>query len=101
MRVLDCSAPARPQLEGLLSPEALARLESFAEAVNKAALHEPDLGRWAAFIEQAHLEEAVIDHQQLETWLADEGFPKDQRARLIGEYESGRRLLRAYDEGRR
>jgi hypothetical protein len=101
VRILDCSAPAHPSLEEMLSPEALARLKSFSAAANKGMLHEPDMRRWASFIEQTHRDDDVVDSGLLEGWLADEGFPKKQRSQLVREYESGRRLLSAYDEERR
>ena len=101
VRVLDCSAPIRPSLEEMLSPEALSRLESFTAVANKADLHELDMRRWAGFIGRTHLDGDDIDPELLDAWLSDEGFPEEQGSRLVREYESGRRLLGAYDEERR
>ncbi len=101
VRVLDCSAPIRPSLDEMLSPEALSRLESFTAVANQANLHELDIRRWAGFIVQTHSDAVDVDPEMLNAWLSDEGFPEDQRARLVREYESGRRLLAAYDDERR
>ena len=56
--------------------------------------------RWASFIKQAHLDDAVIEPEMLGAWLAEEGFQGEQCALLVREYQSGRRLLSAYDEER-
>jgi hypothetical protein len=101
VRILVYRVPVGPALEDSLSPEALARLDSFAAAANKGILHPLDLERWASFIKQAHLDDALIDPGLLAAWLAEEGFQEEQRVLLIREYESGRRLLSAYDEERR
>jgi hypothetical protein len=100
VRILDWSAPVRPSLEDMLSPESLSRLESFSAVANKNDLHELDMRRWAAFIGQTHIDDVWVDPELLEAWLADEGFEEDQRSQLVREYESGRRLLGAYDEER-
>jgi hypothetical protein len=100
VRVLDYRVHFGPALEDSLSPDALARLRSFSETSNKAIQHALDLKRWAEFIKQAHIDDTVIDSAMLATWLADEGFTADERDVLVHEYESGRSLLRAYDEER-
>jgi hypothetical protein len=100
VRVLVCSVPVRPSFEDTLSLESLARLKYFSKVANKGILHELDLRIWAAFIGQTHLDDVVLDLDQLDTWLADEGFEESPRSHLLREYESGRRLLRAYDEER-
>ena len=64
-------------------------------------LHELDLRRWAGFIGQTHLDDTVVDPDLLDAWLADEGFQASQREALIREFDSGRRLLNAYDDERR
>jgi hypothetical protein len=101
VRILECSAPVRPSLEDMLSPEALLRLKSFSALANKGLLHELDMRRWAGFIGQTHLDDVVVAPELLDAWLTDEGFPEEQRSTLVCEYESGRRLLSAYDEERR
>jgi hypothetical protein len=101
VRVLDRSVSAQPSLEDVLSTEAMARLRAFAAAANKEVLHELDLRRWAGFIGQTHLDDTVVDPDLLDAWLADEGFQTNQREMLIREFESGRRLLNAYDDERR
>jgi hypothetical protein len=100
VRVLVYRVHVGPALEDSLSADALARLRAFSETPNKAILHTLDLARWAEFIKQAHIDDAVIDSGTLAAWLTDEGFAADQRDVLIHEYESGRSLLRAYDEER-
>jgi len=101
VRVLDRSVSAQPSLEEVLSTEAMARLRAFAAAANKNTLHELDLRRWAGFIGQTHLDDTVVDPDLLDAWLADEGFQANQREALIREFNSGRRLLNAYDDERR
>jgi hypothetical protein len=100
VRILEYSVPVRPSLEDLLSPESLSRLKSFSAVANKGILHELDMRRWAGFIGQTHIDDVVVALDQLDAWLADEGFEEAQRAHLVREYESGRRLLSAYDEER-
>ncbi|MGP0064032.1 MAG: hypothetical protein ACLQGP_10605 [Isosphaeraceae bacterium] len=85
----------------VLSTEAIARLRAFAAAANKNVLHELDLQRWAGFIGQTHLDGTVVDPDLLDAWLADEGFEANRRETLIREFDSGRRLLSAYDDERR
>ncbi len=99
LRILVYLVHVGPALEDALSSEALARLRAFSDTANKA-LHVLDLKRWAEFIKQTHVDDAVIDPGMLAAWLAEEGFQEDQREVLIREYESGRRLLRVYDEER-
>jgi hypothetical protein len=100
VRILDYSAPIGPSLENLLSPESLSRLQSFSTLANKGVLHDLDMRRWAWFIGQTHIDDVTVDLDLLDAWLADEGFEEAQRSRLVHEYESGRRLLIAYDEER-
>jgi hypothetical protein len=100
VRVLVYRVHVGPALENSLSPEALARIQSFAATANKGILHSLDMERWASFIKQAHVDDATIDPGMIAAWLADEGFPAEQSDHLIREYESGRRLLSTYDEER-
>ncbi len=100
LRILVYLVRVGPALEDALSPEALARLRAFSDTANKELLHDLDLKRWTEFITQAHVGDAVIDPGMLAAWLAEEGFQEGQRDVLIREYESGRRLLSAYDEER-
>jgi hypothetical protein len=101
VRILDCRAHVGPALEDGLSPEALNRLRAFSAVADKGNLHPLDMQRWAGFIGQTHLDDAVIDLGLLAAWLEEDGFPPQQRELLVHEYESGRRLLSAYDEERR
>ncbi|CAN5149725.1 hypothetical protein BH10PLA2_BH10PLA2_16210 [soil metagenome] len=98
VRVLVYRVPVGPALEDSLSSDALARLRAFSETANKRILHDLDLKRWDRFIKQAHIDDTVIDSAMLASWLVDEGFQENSRDVLIREYESGRRLLREYDE---
>jgi hypothetical protein len=101
VRVVAYGANVQPRLEDLLSPEALAKLRSFVTVANKSSLHPLDMRRWAEFVGQAHLDESELDLSLFDSWLAVEGFSVEARERLTSEYESGRRILRAYDEERR
>lgn len=101
VRVLDGRVSAQLSLEDVLSTEAMARLLAFADTANKNILHELDLRRWAGFIGQTHLDNTVVDSDLLGAWLADEGFEASQCEVLIREFDSGRRLLNAYDDERR
>jgi hypothetical protein len=100
LRTFTHSMPAGPGLEDSLSPDALARLQSFTMTANKAIPHALDMERWSSFIRQAHLDDALIEPEMLAAWLAEEGFQAEQRDLLIHEYQSGRQLLSAYDEER-
>lgn len=86
---------------GDVIPEALSQLKSFSAVANKTILHQLDIRRWAGFIGQTHLDDVVVDLDLLDAWLTDEGFQENQRSQLVREYESGRRLLSAYDDERR
>lgn len=101
VRVLDRSVSVQPSLENVLSTEAMARLRDFADTANKNILDELDFRRWAGLIGQTHLDNTVVDPDLLDAWLADEGFEASQREALIREFDSGRRLLNAYDDERR
>jgi hypothetical protein len=100
VRILVYRVHVGPVFEDSLSPDALVLLQSFAAAANKGNLHTLDMERWASFIKQTHLDDAMIDPGMLAVWLADEGFLAEQSDQLIREYESGRRLLSKYDEER-
>lgn len=97
VRVLVYRVHVGPTLEDSLSPAALARLRAYSETANMGL---PDQQRWADFIKQTHIEDAIVDPGMLVAWLTEEGFPGDQRDALVREYESGRRLLRSYNEER-
>ncbi len=101
VRVVERSVSAQLSLEDALSTEAMARLRAFVAAANKNLLHGLDLRRWASFIGQTHLDDTTVDPDLLDAWLADEGFPPNQRELLVREFDSGRRLLTAYDDERR
>lgn len=101
VRLLDCRSPIQPSLEETLSLEARNWLQSFSAAANKSLLHPLDLRRWDSFIAQTHSDDRVVDTVSLDKWLAEEGFPQEQRDQLISQYESGQRLLSVNDEDRR
>jgi hypothetical protein len=86
--------------EAYLSPEAVRRLKTFSALANKSALHHEDRQRWREFIIQTHIEGADFDPLLLDQWLAEEGWPEDQRQHLVCEYESSQSILAAYDEER-
>jgi hypothetical protein len=86
--------------EAYLSPEAVRRLKAFSALANKSSLHHEDYRRWREFIIQTHVEGADLDPLLLDQWLAEEGWPEDQRQHLVCEYESSQSILAAYDEER-
>jgi hypothetical protein len=90
----------RITLEAYLSREAVRRLQAFSSTANKASLHLADCRPWREFIIQSHLESADFDPLLLEQWLAEQGWSEEQRQHLVGEYESSRSILAAYDEER-
>lgn len=100
LRVLNYDAHVESDLEHMLSSEALTRLEEFSAIANKSILHKIDLQRWSAFIRQAHQDDAVIDPNPLAKWLGEDGFSEQNSARLVEEYELGRRILSEYDAER-
>jgi hypothetical protein len=86
--------------EAYLSPEAVHRLKAFSDPANKSSPHDDDCQRWREFIIQTHIEGADFDPLLLDQWLAEAGWPEDQRHHLVCEYESSHSLLAAYDEER-
>jgi hypothetical protein len=90
----------RTELEMYLSHEAIRRLESFSATANKNLLHSADYRRWQDFIVQSHLERAGLDSSVLQQWLAEQGWPENQRQHLATDYESVRSILATYDEER-
>jgi hypothetical protein len=100
VRVLTYWTATEITLEEILSFEAMNRLHSFSMAADKAALQPLDWRRWDAFIVRTHLDDTVVSPDLLSTWLEDEGWPEEQRSRLVSEYQRGRRLLSVYDEER-
>jgi hypothetical protein len=98
VRVLPYMTPAEPSLEEILSPEAIRRLRAFSAGANRGDLGPLDTHRWRAFIARTHLDDAVIAPRLLSCWLADAGWPEEQRTQLVSEYQSGRGLLSVYDE---
>ena len=100
LRVLNYDAHVGSALEDALSSEARARLLEFSAVANKSILHDLDMQRWSAFIRQSHHDEAVVDPTLIAEWLGEDGFPEQNVARLVEEYESGRRILSEYDAER-
>jgi hypothetical protein len=98
VRVLPYMRPAEPTLQEILSPDAIRRLRAFSAGANRGDLRSLDVYRWNTFIARTHLDDAVVDPQLLSGWLADDGWPEEQRTRLVSEYRSGRGLLSVYDE---
>jgi len=78
----------------------MSRLRSFSMTADKVALQPLDWRRWDAFIVRTHLDDTVVSLDQLATWLEDEGWPEEQRSRLVSEYKRGRQLLSVHDEER-
>jgi hypothetical protein len=93
-------APSRIQPEAYLSPEAVRRLKAFFALASKSSLGDEDDQRWREFIIQAHIEGAGLDPSLLDQWLAEAGWPEDQRRHFVSEYESSQSILAAYDEER-
>jgi hypothetical protein len=86
--------------EAHLSPEAARRLKAFSATANKVSLHSTDCQRWREFIVQSHVEGADFDPLLLDQWLAEQGWPEEQRQHLVCEYETARSILGTYDEER-
>jgi hypothetical protein len=88
----------RPTVENDLSAEAVRLLRAFSASANRAELQPTDRRRWQAFLIRVHQEESVFDPALLDEWLQQEGWAEDTRRQLLGEYETARSLLLAYDE---
>jgi hypothetical protein len=99
-RVLMYRTVSETTLEETLSFEAMSRLHSFSEAADRTSLQPLDWRRWDLFLVRSHLDDTVVPLDLLGTWLEDEGWPVEQRRRLVSDYERGRRLLSVYDEER-
>lgn len=100
LEVAIAQVQQRVRLDVYLSSEAIRRLESFSAVAQKECLHSYDCDQWREFVIRAHLERAGLDPVLLEEWLADQGWPEEQRQQLVCEYESARSFLAAYDEER-
>ena len=95
--------PDRLPITRWVSADAERRLGAFSRAANKGtgSSHPMDFGRWAAFLIQAHHENAPLDSVTLRRWLVEEeGWPDETAGELAIEYEFARELLKAYDAGR-
>jgi hypothetical protein len=86
--------------EAHLSPEATRRLKAFSATANQSSLRPTDCEQWREFIVQSHMEGADFDPLLLDQWLAEQGWPEEQRQRLLCEYETARSILGTYDEER-
>jgi hypothetical protein len=92
--------PILETLEPHLSYDGLRRLKAFAASVDKSSPHPEDSPRWREFIIQAHLDGADFDSSLLDQWLAEAGWPEEQRQHLTHTYEDTQSILAAYDEER-
>jgi len=84
-------------LENELSSEAVNLLRDFSANPSRASLRPDDRRRWNAFIVRVHRDESIFDPTLLDEWLQQEGWPDGMRSELLGEYETARSLLSAYD----
>jgi hypothetical protein len=77
------------------------KLRAFTAAANKQAPSHPfDQERWREFVIGAHREHAQLAAEEVRDWLINQDFPGDQARRLAVAYESGRQLLKHYDQTR-
>jgi hypothetical protein len=88
----------RMTLESVLSPEVIGLLRAFSATADRTALLPNDRPRWNAFLVRVHQDESAFDPALLDEWLRQEGWSEVARRRLIGDYETARSLLTAYDE---
>ena len=98
--VFNYQASWEPTLEDVLSTGSMRRLKAFSAIANKGRLQKKDKQLWQVFIARTHLENTVVEPGLLSEWLQDEGWPEEQRSRLIGDYSFGRSLLSIYEEER-
>ena len=98
--VFNYQAHREPTLEDVLSIDSMRRLKAFSTTANKEMLHKKDKQLWQVFIARTHLENTVVEPSLLSEWLEDEGWPVEERSRLIGDYSFGRSLLTTYEEER-
>ncbi len=101
IRLIAMPTRVGPVLEDVFSWDAMAKLKAFSAFANQSDFQSLDMQKWARFVSLTHLDNAAMELDLLASWLEDEGFPQEQRDRLIKEFESGRQLLSAYDEERR
>jgi hypothetical protein len=75
------------------------KLRAFTVAANKQAPSHPfDQERWREFVIGAHREDAQLAAEEVRDWLIDQGFPEDKARSLAVAYESGRHLLKHYEQ---
>jgi hypothetical protein len=100
VKIEESSAEA--DLTRWVTPTAAELLRRFSGAANKAtgSSHPMDFRRWAAFLIQTHRDRSELDAETLARWLVEElGWSPEVANRLVREFEFGRELLRAYDDG--
>ena len=96
-------SPDHLDITDWLSEVAADRLRSFSRAANKetGSSHPMDFRRWAAFLIQAHRENARLDSETLRRWLVEEERWREEKALgLAIEFEFAQELLSAYDKDR-
>ena len=86
--------------ESYLSFEAVRQLMAFSFAANGGCQHPSDCRAWQEFIAQVHLDGACFDLLLLKQWLAEQGWPEEQRETLTCAYTNSRAMLSTYDEKR-
>ena len=92
--------PFRVNLEKNLSRDAIEKLESFRQGVNKAAFSPADRRRWHRFVSQVHIDGSMLDFDELIWTLNEWGFSEEQSRQLIEWYTEGLVMLADYDEAR-
>ena len=92
--------PFRVKLENIVSREAWERLKVFSESADKLTLGPRDRHKWSRFVTQVHMDGSALDSEELDWWLDDSGWPKEQRRQLVEWYEEGLSMLKDYDEAR-
>jgi hypothetical protein len=86
------------ELDKLLSPIAIQKLNSFSSNANRTVLHPLDTERFYSFIIESHLENSPFKSETLEYWLSEEKrWPMDMAEKISEQYEVARDLLEYYD----
>jgi hypothetical protein len=91
-----CSSPR--ELREEISPQAWARLESFAQTANRAMPQDRlDVPRWHEFLIQLHRDGTRPSHEILERALRQRAFREEAIERLLADYGRAEDLLGRYD----
>lgn len=89
---------AHRSIEENLSADAFQKLRAYSGIARESSAHPNDRRRWMDFVIQTHVEQAPLDAETLNRWLAEErGWDGRKAWDLAAKYQEERELLDRYD----